>query len=79
MYIFKYKYVKLLLLSGIGPKQDLERHDIPVVKDLQGVGKNLQDHPAAVVSYACKKEAKVFSTNRLFIYFSLFMVIALLH
>ncbi|KAL9595708.1 MAG: hypothetical protein Q9219_006274 [cf. Caloplaca sp. 3 TL-2023] len=35
--------VKLLLLSGIGPAQDLEALHIPVVQDLPGVGKNLQD------------------------------------
>ncbi|MCF0040600.1 GMC family oxidoreductase [Dyadobacter fanqingshengii] len=35
---------KLLLLSGIGPKEELEEAGIPVVADLPGVGKNLQDH-----------------------------------
>ena len=35
---------KLLMLSGIGPKEDLEAMGIPVVKD-SAVGKNLQDHP----------------------------------
>jgi choline dehydrogenase-like flavoprotein len=34
---------QLLMLSGIGPRQELERHDIPVRVDLDGVGKNLQD------------------------------------
>ncbi|KAL9027105.1 MAG: hypothetical protein Q9196_004327 [Gyalolechia fulgens] len=34
---------KLLLLSGIGPAQDLEALHIPVVQDLPGVGRNLQD------------------------------------
>jgi len=34
---------KLLLLSGVGPQEDLERLGIPVVADLP-VGKNLQDH-----------------------------------
>ena len=34
---------KILLLSGIGPKEDLNTVKIPVKKDLQ-VGKNLQDH-----------------------------------
>lgn len=34
---------KLLLLSGVGPNDDLERFDIPVVADLP-VGHNLQDH-----------------------------------
>jgi choline dehydrogenase len=34
----------LLLLSGIGPRAQLERHGIPVHLDLPGVGENLQDH-----------------------------------
>ena len=32
---------KLLLLSGIGPKRDLEALDIPVVSDSPNVGKNM--------------------------------------
>lgn len=36
----------LLMLSGIGPRADLERVGVPVVHDSPGVGKNLQDHPA---------------------------------
>ncbi|MBS7779318.1 GMC family oxidoreductase N-terminal domain-containing protein [Acidovorax sp. CCYZU-2555] len=35
---------QLLQLSGIGPAQLLQKHGIPVVKDLPGVGANLQDH-----------------------------------
>lgn len=35
---------QLLLLSGIGPKTELERLGILVHQDLPGVGKNLQDH-----------------------------------
>ena len=35
---------KLLLLSGIGPGDELRRLGIDVVHDLPGVGKNLQDH-----------------------------------
>ena len=34
---------QLLMLSGIGARSDLERLGIPVVADLPGVGKNLQD------------------------------------
>lgn len=34
---------KLLMLSGIGPPETLERHGIPVRVPLAGVGKNLQD------------------------------------
>ncbi|CAB3764019.1 glucose-methanol-choline oxidoreductase [Burkholderia puraquae] len=42
---------QLLMLSGVGPKGELERHGIKVVADLPGVGENLQDHPDIVVSY----------------------------
>jgi choline dehydrogenase len=35
---------RLLLLSGIGPGAELAALEIPVVHDLPGVGKNLQDH-----------------------------------
>ncbi|HTN72829.1 MAG TPA: GMC family oxidoreductase, partial [Methylomirabilota bacterium] len=34
---------QLLMLSGIGPREELERHGIEVKVDLPGVGKNLQD------------------------------------
>lgn len=35
---------QILQLSGIGPAPLLQRHGIPVVADLPGVGENLQDH-----------------------------------
>jgi choline dehydrogenase len=35
---------QILQLSGIGPAALLQRHGIPVVADLPGVGANLQDH-----------------------------------
>jgi choline dehydrogenase len=34
---------QLLMLSGIGPKEDLARHGIEARVDLRGVGRNLQD------------------------------------
>lgn len=34
---------QLLKLSGVGPRGELERFDIPVIVDLPGVGENLQD------------------------------------
>jgi choline dehydrogenase len=36
---------QLLMLSGLGPAEHLTEHGIPVVRDLAGVGGNLQDHP----------------------------------
>lgn len=36
---------KLLMLSGIGPSEELKKHNINIIKDLQ-VGQNLQDHVA---------------------------------
>ena len=38
-----YNTPQLLMLSGIGPKEELEKHRIPVKLDLPGVGTNLQD------------------------------------
>jgi len=46
---------QLLMLSGIGPAQHLDAHDIPVVHDLPGVGRNLQDHLQTKVNYASEK------------------------
>ena len=42
---------QLLMLSGIGPAEHLREHEIPVVRDLPGVGQNLQDHVALGLSY----------------------------
>ncbi|KAF9873032.1 GMC oxidoreductase [Colletotrichum karsti] len=39
-----YNSPQILKLSGIGPADELERFNIPVIKDLPGVGTNLQDH-----------------------------------
>src|SRR3979490_1328744 len=36
---------KVLMQSGIGEQTDMQRHGIPVVQHLPGVGQNLQDHP----------------------------------
>ncbi|KAF2001603.1 GMC oxidoreductase [Amniculicola lignicola CBS 123094] len=35
---------QLLMLSGIGPKEQLEQFKIPVLVNAQGVGKNMQDN-----------------------------------
>ncbi|WP_377273083.1 GMC family oxidoreductase [Peterkaempfera sp. SMS 1(5)a] len=41
----------LLLLSGIGPADQLRDLGVDVVADLPGVGANLQDHPLAGIVY----------------------------
>lgn len=39
-----YETPKLLMLSGVGPEEELSRHGLATVVDLPGVGRNLQDH-----------------------------------
>jgi choline dehydrogenase len=41
---------KLLLLSGIGGPETLTPHDIPVVHELPGVGRHLNDHVNVILS-----------------------------
>ncbi|KAK8109464.1 hypothetical protein PG999_007601 [Apiospora kogelbergensis] len=43
---------QLLQVSGIGPKEVLSKHKIPIVADLPGVGQGMADHIFFVVSYA---------------------------
>jgi choline dehydrogenase-like flavoprotein len=57
------------MCSGIGPAKHLKDLGIPVVHDNQNVGENLQDHPAAVVSFKSpKKGVSVTSKLRVFGY-----------
>lgn len=44
---------QLLMLSGIGPAEDLQALGIEVKQDLPGVGQNLQDHLELYVQHAC--------------------------
>ena len=47
-----YNSPQLLLLSGIGPADELHEHGIRTEVDLQGVGKNLSEHPAVMLQFA---------------------------
>jgi choline dehydrogenase len=47
---------KLLLLSGIGPADELTRRGIPVVADAREVGRNLQNHPGVDLQFASSHE-----------------------
>jgi choline dehydrogenase len=42
---------KILQLSGVGPKELLAKFNIPIVRVLQAVGKNLSDHTMMTVNY----------------------------
>jgi choline dehydrogenase len=44
---------QLLLLSGVGPADELHALGIPVIADLPGVGQNLQDHLDVAVAFRC--------------------------
>ena len=44
---------QLLMLSGIGDGDHLRQHGIDTLVDLKGVGRNLQDHLAGAVRFAC--------------------------
>jgi len=48
---------RLMLLSGIGPRQQLSDLKIPVVKDIPGVGENLLDHPETIIMWELKEPA----------------------
>lgn len=42
---------QLLMVSGIGPREHLEQHNITVVSELPGVGQGMLDHPFFGPSY----------------------------
>ncbi|CAD6958857.1 unnamed protein product [Tilletia laevis] len=42
---------RLLLLSGIGPRAELEQLGVEVLVDVPGVGENLQDHPESIIMW----------------------------
>ncbi len=48
----------LLMLSGIGNREELISNQIEVIHDLPGVGQNLRDHPVVYVSFKTKEEVE---------------------
>jgi len=45
---------QLLMLSGIGPKDQLQHFGIPIVHELPGVGQNLMNHLSAQMTFKVK-------------------------
>jgi choline dehydrogenase-like flavoprotein len=57
---------QLLMLSGIGPYEELNKHGIPIVHELPEVGQNLQDHcfsTATLLQKSGTNERMAFETN----------------
>jgi len=46
---------QLLMLSGVGPRDELAAHGIDVVHEADGVGRDLQDHLDYILSYHSKR------------------------
>ena len=50
---------QILMLSGVGPKSHLNKHEIKVVLDSPGVGQNLRDHPLLPVIWRTKPNVEL--------------------
>jgi choline dehydrogenase len=50
-----YNSPQLLMLSGVGPAAQLERHGIKPVLDVPGVGANLSEHPHVPMEFAATR------------------------
>ena len=50
---------QMLLLSGIGPRNQLAQFNIPLISDLSGVGENLQDHIEVVQDYSAANASEL--------------------
>ena len=60
-----YNSPQLLLLSGIGPADDLRQHGIVPVVDLPGVGGNLSEHARAPVEFEARQPVTFLNELRL--------------
>jgi choline dehydrogenase len=51
---------KLLMLSGVGPRDHLRAFDIPIVADCPNIGDGLHDHPNVPVFFKAKSDIDCF-------------------
>ncbi len=56
---------QLLMRSGIGPADQLRSLDIPIVQDLPGVGRNLQDHLGIILTYRCARPVSLANAEKI--------------
>ncbi|MCW2970303.1 MAG: choline dehydrogenase [Solirubrobacterales bacterium] len=54
----------LLLLSGIGPAEDLRTAGVEVRRDLPGVGRNLQDHPFVTLIWEVSDQNTLYGADK---------------
>jgi choline dehydrogenase-like flavoprotein len=54
---------RLMLLSGLGPRNQLSDLGIPVVKDIPGVGENLLDHPESIIIWELNQPVPINQTT----------------
>ncbi|XP_060806690.1 glucose dehydrogenase [FAD, quinone] [Amyelois transitella] len=54
---------QILMLSGIGPKETLDKFNIPTIRDLPGVGQNLQNHVGLTMQFTLNKTPDVPELN----------------
>ena len=57
---------QILMLSGIGPGQNLSDNGVEVALELKGVGQNLQDHLQARPVFKCRSSTINTETNSMF-------------
>jgi choline dehydrogenase len=55
---------QVLMLSGVGDAETLTRFGIPVVADMKGVGRNLQDHLDCSIQYECTQPITLYSQSK---------------
>ncbi len=55
---------QLLLLSGVGPAEELKTLSIPVKANVPGVGRNLQDHVSTILMYRRAEPSPFFHMMR---------------
>eukprot|EP01084_Bolivina_argentea_P187658 323187_1 len=58
---------QLLMLSGLGPKDELNKHKIKIIKDIGGIGNNLHHHIMSYMRYHWKEEyfSEVLTVNKI--------------